>query len=62
MCPIFPRKLAMIESDLPPAERWREKSPGQLAGPQRGGADSPFPPRSLARFHAPEIVFGRAAL
>ena len=38
------------------------KEPGQLAGPQRGGADSPFPRRSLAKFHAPEIVFGPGAL
>jgi alcohol dehydrogenase class IV len=60
--PNLPAKLAMFESDVPPAERWREKSPGQLAGPQRGGADSPFPPRSLAEFHAPEIVFGPGAL
>ena len=60
--PNLPAKLAMFESDVPPAERWREKSPGQLAGPQRGGADSPFPPRSLAKFHAPEIVFGPGAL
>lgn len=56
--PNLPAKLAMIESGVPPAERWREKSPGQLAGPQRGGADGPFPTRSLAKFHAPEIVFG----
>jgi len=60
--PNLPAKLAMFESDMPPAERWREKSPGQLAGPQRGGADSAFPPRSLAKFHAPEIVFGPGAL
>ena len=52
----------MIESDVPPAERSREKSPGQLAGPRRGGADSPFPHCALAKFHAPEIVFGPGAL
>ena len=49
--PNLPGTLAMIESDVPPAERWREKSreksPGHLAGPQRDGADSPFPPRPL---------------
>jgi alcohol dehydrogenase class IV len=52
----------MIESQLPTAERCGDKGAGQLVGPRRGGADSPFPPAALAKFHAPEIVFGPGAL
>ena len=60
--PDSPVKLAMIQSDVPTAERSREKNPAQLVGPRRDGADSPFPVGSLAKFHAPEIVFGPGAL
>ena len=52
----------MIESGLPGAGTWREQSPGRLLGPLRHGAYSPRPSPALAKFHAPEIVFGPGAL
>ena len=55
-------ETSMIESGLSAADRWREKSPGQLAGPRRGGVVSPYPSPSLAKFHVPEIVFGPGSL
>lgn len=59
--PDLPGNLAMMESGVPAAGGWHDSSRGQLPGPQRGGTGrpSPFP---LAKFHAPEIVFGPGAL
>jgi alcohol dehydrogenase class IV len=51
----------MIESDLPGAAWGRADSAGQLAGPETGGAHRTHA-TGLARFHAPEIVFGPGAL
>jgi alcohol dehydrogenase class IV len=52
----------MIDSSLPGAGTWREPGPGRLLGPVRHGAGSPRPSSALAKFHAPEIVFGPGAL
>src|SRR6266699_4400735 len=53
--------LAMVESDWPGADWNREKST-KLAGPRRGEALSAHARGRLAKFHAPEIVFGPGAL
>ncbi len=50
----------LIESDWPGADWSREKSSGQLDGPRRG--DAHVARARLAKFHAPEIVFGPGAL
>ena len=60
--PIPLENLAMVESDWPGADWNCEKSTGQLAGPRRGEALSAHAPARLAKFHAPEIVFGPGAL
>ena len=60
--PIPLENLAMVESDWPGADWNGEKSTGQLAGPRRGEALSAHAPARLAKFHAPEIVFGPGAL
>lgn len=52
----------MVESDWPGADWNYEESTGQLAGPRRGEALSAHAPARLAKFHAPEIVFGPGAL
>ena len=52
----------MIESGLPGVGTWREQSPDRLLGPLRHGAYSARPSSALAKFHAPEIVFGPGAL
>jgi 1,3-propanediol dehydrogenase len=60
--PTPPENLAMAESDWPGADWNYEKSAGQLAGPRRGETLSTHAPARLAKFHAPEIVFGPDAL
>ena len=57
-----PENLAMVESDWPGADWDSEMGTGQLAGPRRGEALSAHAPGRLAKFHAPEIVFGPGAL
>jgi alcohol dehydrogenase class IV len=54
--------LAMADSDWSGADWGCEKSIGQLAGPRRGETRSTHAPARLAKFHAPEIVFGPGAL
>ena len=53
--------LAMVESAWPGADWTHEKSI-QLAGPRRGGEPCAHTPARLAKFHAPEIIFGPGAL
>ncbi len=60
--PLLLDNLAMAEGDWPGAEWFREGGAGQLAGPRRGGAHGTDAPSRLAKFHAPEIVFGPGAL
>jgi alcohol dehydrogenase class IV len=60
--PIPLENPAMVESDWPGADWNCEKSTGQLAGPRRGEALGAHAPARLAKFHAPEIVFGPGAL
>jgi alcohol dehydrogenase class IV len=52
----------MIESGLPGPGTWHDQAAGRLLGPLRHGAYSPRPSPALAKFHAPEIVFGPGAL
>jgi alcohol dehydrogenase class IV len=59
--PIPPENLAMMESDWPGADWNREKNT-RLAGPRRGGELRAHTRGRLAKFHAPEIVFGPGAL
>jgi alcohol dehydrogenase class IV len=59
--PIPPENLAIIESDWPGADWNREKNT-RLAGPRRGEELRAHTPGRLAKFHAPEIVFGPGAL
>src|SRR5258708_24922626 len=54
--------LAMVESDWPGADWNCESSTVQLDGPRRGEALGACVPARLAKFHAPEIVFGPGAL
>jgi hypothetical protein len=54
---IPPENLAMVASDWPGADWNREKST-RLVGPRRGGELPAHTPGRLAKFHAPEIVFG----
>ena len=56
--PIPLENLAMVESGWPRAGCNCERS----SGPRRGQANSAHPPARLAKFHAPEIVFGPGAL
>ena len=56
--PIPPENLAMIDSDWPGAD-WKGT---RLAGPRRGEEFGTHTPGRLAKFHAPEIVFGPGAL
>ena len=55
---IPPENLAMIDSDWPGAD-WKGT---RLAGPRRGEEFGTHTPGRLAKFHAPEIVFGPGAL
>src|SRR5215467_3517052 len=56
----IPLDLAMVESDWPGADWNGENGTGPLLGPRRGEALGA--PARLAKFHAPEIVFGPGAL
>ncbi|HJY59801.1 MAG TPA: iron-containing alcohol dehydrogenase [Streptosporangiaceae bacterium] len=53
--------LAMVESAWPGAD-WNHEKGTQLAGPRRGEDLRAHTPGQLAKFHAPEIVFGPGAL
>jgi 1,3-propanediol dehydrogenase len=59
--PTSPENLAMFESDWPGAGWNRGKSAG-LPGPRRDGDLDTLTSGRLAKFHAPEIVFGPGAL
>ena len=59
--PIPPENLAMIESDWPGTD-WNREEGTRLAGPRRGEELRAHTPGRLAKFHAPEIVFGPDAL
>ena len=59
--PFSLENLPMAESDWPDGDWNREKST-QLAGPRRGEELGAHTPARLAKFHAPEIVFGPGAL
>src|SRR5271169_1057029 len=59
--PFSLENLAMAESDWPDGDWNREKST-RLAGPRRGEELGAHTPARLAKFHAPEIVFGPGAL
>lgn len=54
--------LPMVESDWPGVAWACEGSTGQLRGPGRAETLSTHVPARLAKFHAPEIVFGPGAL
>jgi hypothetical protein len=54
---IPPENLAMVGSDWPGADWNREKST-RLVGPRRGEQVRARTPVRLAKFRAPEIVFG----
>ncbi len=59
--PFSLENLAMVESGWPGAD-WNCEKSTRLAGP-RGSEESSAPtPARLAKFHAPEIVFGPGAL
>ena len=60
--PLPPEDLAMAEGDWPSANSRREETTGQPAGPRPRAAQSDPSPVRLAKFHAPEIVFGPGAL
>src|ERR1039457_4026344 len=60
--PVLPESFAMDRSGRPDAACSREQSADQLAGPQSGGAHCSHVPAHLAKFHAPEILFGPGAL
>ena len=60
--PLFLEDLAMVEGDSAGADWWPEESTGQLTGPRAGGAHGGHAPTHLAKFDAPEIVFGPGAL
>ena len=47
---------------MPGTGTWCEQGPGRLLGPLRHGAHPPRASPALAKFHAPEIVFGPGAL
>ena len=51
----------MFESDWPGAD-WNGGKSAGLPGPRRGGELGAHTPGRLAKFHAPEIVFGPGAL
>ncbi len=59
--PIPPENLAMVESDWPGAD-WNRGKSTRLAGPRRGEEFRARTAGRLAKFHAPEIVFGPDAL
>ena len=54
---IPPENLAMVGGDWPGADWNRERST-RLVGPRRGEQVRAHTPGRLAKFHAPEIVFG----
>ncbi|MGA3151514.1 MAG: iron-containing alcohol dehydrogenase [Streptosporangiaceae bacterium] len=60
--PVLPESLAMNRSGWHDTAPSRGQSGGQLAGPQQDGAPRTHAPGELAKFHAPEIVFGPGAL
>jgi alcohol dehydrogenase class IV len=60
--PLPVENRAMVESDWPGADWNCEKGTGRLAGPRQGPALSARAPARLAKFCAPEIVFGPDAL
>jgi alcohol dehydrogenase class IV len=60
--PLLLEDLAMAEGDWSGADWCPEESGGQLIGPQQGGAHGVHAATRLAKFHAPEIVFGPGAL
>jgi len=59
--PTSPENLAMFESDWPDAS-WNRGRNARLAGPRRSDELGAHTPGRLAKFHAPEIVFGPGAL
>src|SRR5271165_6240164 len=59
--PSLLENLAMVESGWPDAD-WNREQSAQLAGPRRDGEQDAHTPARLAKFHAPEIVFGPGAL
>ena len=59
--PTSPENLAMFESDWPGAG-WNRGKNARLPGPRRGGDLGTLTPGRLAKFHAPEIIFGPGAL
>lgn len=52
----------MTESDWPGAQWYGEAAPLELRGPQHDHQGAERTPSHLAKFHAPEIVFGPGAL
>jgi alcohol dehydrogenase class IV len=52
----------MVKSDWPGANSCREEATGQPARPRRDAVPGTDPPVRLAKFHAPEILFGSGAL
>ena len=59
--PIAPEDLAMLESGWPGGD-WNRGESVRLPGPRRGEELGAHAPGRLAKFHAPEIVFGPGAL
>ena len=59
--PTSPENLAMFESDWPGAG-WDQGGSARLPGPRRGDELGAHISSRLAKFHAPEIVFGPGAL
>jgi hypothetical protein len=59
--PIPPENLAMVGSDWPGAD-WNLEKSTRLVGPRRGEELRAHTPGWLAKFHAPEILFGPGAL
>ncbi len=60
--PLLLDDFAMAGGDWSGAGWFCEGGAGQLTGPRRGGARGTGAPTRLAKFHAPEIVFGPGAL
>ncbi len=59
--PTSPENLALFESDWLGAD-WNQGKSARLPGPQRGDDLGASIPGRLAKFHAPEIIFGPGAL
>jgi alcohol dehydrogenase class IV len=60
--PLLPEDLAMVEGDRPGANSCRDETTGQPPRPRRGQEQSTNASVRLAKFHAPEILFGPGAL